>query len=79
MTLAVIGRDATRLGEVAAAARQRGAGVCIGQIDVRDRAAMSAFLLEVDATTPIDCLIASAGVTMVTPAAGDVEDLYEIG
>ncbi|HZZ62674.1 MAG TPA: SDR family NAD(P)-dependent oxidoreductase [Roseiarcus sp.] len=75
MTLALIGRDATRLGDVAAAARQRGAGVCVGQIDVRDRAAMSAFLLEIDAATPIDCLIASAGVTMVTPAAGAVEDL----
>ena len=75
MTLAVIGRDATRLGEVAAAARQRGADVRLGMLDVRDRNAMSSFLLEVDQATPIDCLIASAGVTMVTPAAGEVEDL----
>ena len=75
VTLAVIGRDAPRLGEVAAAARQRGAGVCVGQVDVRDPGAMSAFLLAFDAATPIDCLIASAGVTMVTPAAGAVEDL----
>ena len=75
MTLAVIGRDDTRLGEVAAAARQRGARVCVGQLDVRDRAIMSAFLLEIDQTTPIDCLIASAGVTMVSPPDGGVEDL----
>jgi short-subunit dehydrogenase len=75
MMLAVIGRDATRLGEVAAAARQRGAGVCVGQIDVRDPDAMSEFLLEFDAATPIDCLIVSAGVTMVTQTAGEVEDL----
>lgn len=33
------------------------------------------FLLGVDSATPIDCLIASAGVTMVTAVPGGVEDL----
>jgi len=75
VTLGLIGRDATRLEEVAAHARGKGASVSVGTIDVRDRAAMSQFLLSVDAATPIDCVIASAGVTMVTPAAGAVEDL----
>ena len=75
VALALIGRDAGRLEEVAAQARAKGAEVRLGQIDVRDRAAMSEFLLAFDAATPIDCLIASAGVTMVTPAAGAVEDL----
>ena len=73
--LALIGRDATRLAETAAAVRGQGAAVCVGQIDVRDAAAMSEFLLAFDAANPIECLIASAGVTMVTPAAGMVEDL----
>lgn len=75
VTLGLIGRDATRLEEVAARARGKGASVSVGTIDVRDRTAMSDFLLAIDAATPIDCLIASAGVTMVTPEAGAVEDL----
>src|SRR5208337_1687000 len=75
VALALIGRDANRLEEAAAKARAKGADVRVGKIDVRDRAAMSEFLLAIDAATPIDCLIASAGVTMVTPAVGAVEDL----
>jgi short-subunit dehydrogenase len=75
ITLGLIGRNATRLEEVGARARGKGASVSLGTIDVRDRIAMSDFLLAIDAATPIDCVIASAGVTMVTPAAGAVEDL----
>ena len=75
VALALIGRDEARLEGVAEQARRKGADVRLGQIDVRDRAAMSEFLLALDAATPIDCLIASAGVTLVTPAAGAVEDL----
>jgi len=75
VTLALIARNAARLEATAAQARAKGADVSLGKIDVRDRAAMSEFLLEIDAATPIDCLMASAGVTMVTPAAGAVEDL----
>jgi short-subunit dehydrogenase len=73
--LALIGRDAVRLEATASEARARGAEVRVRTIDVRDRSAMSGFLLEIDAATPIDCLIASAGVTVVTPAVGEVEDL----
>ena len=75
VALALIGRDANRLEEAAAKARAKGADVRVGKIDVRDRGAMSEFLLAIDAATPIDCLIASAGVTMVTPSVGAVEDL----
>jgi len=75
VALALIGRDEARLEGVAEHARRKGADVRLGQIDVRDRAAMSEFLLAFDAATPIDCLIAGAGVTLVTPAAGAVEDL----
>jgi short-subunit dehydrogenase len=73
--LALIARNPDRLGEAAAQAQGKGALVKVGRIDVRDRVAMSAFLLEVDAATPIDCLIASAGVSMVTPGHGEVDDL----
>jgi short-subunit dehydrogenase len=75
VALALIGRDADRLGEAATRARAKGAHVRAARIDVRDRSAMSEFLLAIDTNTPIDCLIASAGVTMVSPAAGAVEDL----
>src|SRR5208337_819397 len=75
VALALIGRDANRLEEAAAKARAKGADVRVGRIDVRDRAAMSEFLLATDAATPIDCLLACAGVTMVTPTDGAVEDL----
>src|ERR1700678_3406597 len=75
VTLALIGRDSGRLGEAAAAAQAKGAKVKTGEIDVRDRSAMREFLIAVDDATPIDLLIASAGVTMVTPAPGAVEDL----
>ncbi len=75
VALALIARDAGRLETTAAQAAAKGADVRVGKIDVRDRIAMREFLDEVDSVTPIDCLIASAGVTMVTPAAGAVEDL----
>ena len=75
VALALIGRDAARLEATAAEVRAKGAEVRLGVIDVRDCAAMSAFLLEINSATPIDCLIASAAVSMVTPAAGAVEDL----
>ena len=75
ISLGLIGRNARRLEEVANGARSQGAIVRIGELDVRNRSAMSEFLLAMDAATPIDCVIASAGVTMVTPADGTVEDL----
>lgn len=77
VTLALMGRDPNRLGETAALARAKGASVRTGEVDVRDREGMADFLLSVDAATPIECLIASAGVTMVTPRVGAVEDLAE--
>ena len=75
VSLALIGRDFARLGQVAEAARGKGAAVRIGAIDVRDRQAMHDFLIAADDADPTDGIIASAGVTMVTPYVGGVEDL----
>ena len=75
VALALIGRDLVRLEEVADAVRAKGAQAKIGQVDVRDEPAMRAFLLAVDEADPTECVIASAGVTMVTPRPGMVEDL----
>jgi short-subunit dehydrogenase len=75
VSLGLIGRNAARLEDVATRARSLGATVSVGEIDVRNRSAMDEFLLAMDAATPIDCVIACAGVSMVTPADGTVEDL----
>jgi short-subunit dehydrogenase len=61
--LILVGRDAARLDAVAALARARGATVNAAQVDVRDRAAMAAFITQADAATPIDLAIANAGIT----------------
>jgi short-subunit dehydrogenase len=63
VTLALIGRDAERLAGVAAEARLRGADIVIGQVDVRDQAAMSRWIFEHDANFPLDLVIANAGIT----------------
>ena len=63
LRLVLIGRDAGRLDATARAAREKGAVVEIGTIDVRDRAAMAAFIAAADARTPLDLAIANAGIT----------------
>ncbi|HTR15380.1 MAG TPA: SDR family NAD(P)-dependent oxidoreductase [Roseiarcus sp.] len=73
--LGLLGRDEHRLHETAERVRRKGAVAQTASIDVRDRDGMRSFLLDFDAAAPIDLLIASAGVTMVTPAPGEVEDL----
>jgi short-subunit dehydrogenase len=60
--LALTGRDAQRLENVAAAARARGASVETKVIDVVDRAGMTAWLQQLDAAHPLDLAIANAGV-----------------
>ena len=74
-TLGLLGRNRERLDETAARVREKGAVVRSAAVDVRDRDAMRSFLLDFDAAAPIDCIIASAGMTMVTPVPGGVEDL----
>ena len=76
-TLGLLGRNELRLEEAVARASERGAVVRSAALDVRDRDAMRNFLLDFDAAAPVDCIIASAGVTMVTSAAGEVEDLTQ--
>ena len=61
--LVLIGRDAARLEATASAAREKGARVQTGTIDVRDRAAMATFIAAADARASIDLAIANAGIT----------------
>lgn len=63
VTLALIGRNEERLDSTAAAARERGAKVRIGRLDVRDQDGMDRWISEQDAENPFDLVIANAGIT----------------
>ncbi|WP_034991426.1 SDR family NAD(P)-dependent oxidoreductase [Beijerinckia mobilis] len=63
LCLILIGRNAERLADTAQQAMRQGADVVVGAIDVRDRAAMSAWIAEHDKAHPIDLVIANAGIT----------------
>lgn len=60
--LALVGRNEARLAEVAAACEAKGATVTQKSLDVRDAPAVEAWLREFDAASPIDLVIANAGV-----------------
>lgn len=74
VTLGLIGRDAARLGAVAAEAEAAGAAVIQGLVDLRDPSALVGFLTGFDAEHPVDLLIANAGVLDGRRADGVVED-----
>ncbi len=63
VTLALIGRNEERLDAVAAAARERGAEIRLGRLDVRDQEAMARWISAQDAENPFDLVIANAGIT----------------
>jgi short-subunit dehydrogenase len=75
VVLGLIGRDETRLEESARACSEKGATVETGQIDVRDAAAMQAWLHQFDNAHPIDLLIANAGAASTLASAQDWEEL----
>lgn len=72
--LLLIGRDAARLAEIAGLCRSRGAEAVAGQLDVRDRPAMAAWIAAQDAQVPIDLAIACAGIVSGTSAARPLEN-----
>ncbi|NHL65475.1 SDR family NAD(P)-dependent oxidoreductase [Burkholderia ambifaria] len=75
VVVGLIGRDAARLDEVAAACQARGAAVECGRVDVCDAEAMCTWLNAFDDTHPIDLLIANAGVASTLAHADDWEEL----
>jgi short-subunit dehydrogenase len=74
VTLAITGRDAARLEAVAQSCRNKGAEVFTAILDVCDRTAMSAWLLELDRKSPVELLIANAGVIAGSVAENAIED-----
>jgi len=74
-TLGLVGRDAARLAEVAAACRARGAVVETAVLDVGDAATVGDWLLRFDSASPIDLLIANAGISAGTRPDGQPEGI----
>jgi short-subunit dehydrogenase len=71
--LGLIGRDRARLEETAERCRANGGEARTALIDVRDRAALAAWLEEFDRSFPVDIVIANAGVTTGTLPDGALE------
>lgn len=71
--LAITGRNLTRLNEVAHACEKKGATVITARIDVMEMEAMRSWLLELDATHPIDLIIANAGISSGQSSAASWE------
>ena len=74
-TLALIGRHQARLQQVAQACRDKGAVAKIGMADVRDRAAIAEWLLAFDRRSPIELLVANAGILTGSLENGSIESL----
>jgi short-subunit dehydrogenase len=72
-TLGLIGRDYRRLQTVADESTKLGAKVHAATLDVRDRAKMAQWLEEFDRSTPVDLVIANAGLMAGTPPGGEIE------
>lgn len=76
--LGLLARSAERLAEVRTECEALGATVQIGSIDVADRGAMQGWLCAFDTKTPIDLLIANAGISGGSGGVGGVEGTYRI-
>ncbi len=69
--LALSGRNAERLAEVARTAQARGATVETAAVDVVDRAALGGWIAAIDAAHPLDLVIANAGISGGTSGSDD--------
>jgi short-subunit dehydrogenase len=74
--LALTGRDETRLGQIAALCREAGARVTTASIDITDRDRMTAWVKGIDQESPVDLVIACAGISGETAAPGE-DPAYE--
>ena len=63
VTLFLSGRDERRLAAAAEACRARGAAVYASTLAVTDRAAMESWILASDARSPLDLVVANAGIS----------------
>lgn len=63
VTLGLIARDITRLEKVSELCREKGANIVTAQIDVQQKEKLGEWLRNFDRSTPVDLLIANAGIT----------------
>ena len=77
VTLILIARNTERLEAVAQACRAKGARVEVANIDVRDKVAMAEFITRMDAVTPIDLVIANAGISTGSFSGGETLEAAE--
>ncbi len=74
VTLGLLGRNSARLAEVAGFCKAQGANVETSSIDVRETEQMAKWIAEFDNSTPVDLLIANAGVSA---GAGGQQESYQ--
>lgn len=74
VVLGVSGRDGERLAATRSACEAAGATVAAAVFDVADRDAVRSFIREVDRLSPLDLVIANAGVFNVIPEDGVLDD-----
>ena len=74
INLVITGRNKERLFATAKTLEEKGAGVIARVLDVTDQKAMAAFIAEVDKKTPLDLVIANAGIGV---QSGDFKTLDE--
>jgi short-subunit dehydrogenase len=73
IVLGLVGRDTARLAETAQGCSSRGASVHVLPADVRRRDELRATILQFDFDHPVDCIIASAGISVGTSPEGEIE------
>ncbi|MGR7997374.1 SDR family NAD(P)-dependent oxidoreductase [Xanthobacter sp. ZOL 2024] len=76
--LLLLARDAARLQQVAADCTARGSEVAWHSCDVRDAAALGALLRTADAASPVDLVIANAGIEASLGPGGAPEPLAAV-
>jgi short-subunit dehydrogenase len=76
--LALTGRNTERLEACAAACRATGATVESAAIDVADAAALGAWIATIDRASPLDLVIANAGITGGLAAGNGSETLADV-
>ena len=74
ITLSLTGRDRGRLEAAADACRAEGAEVHAEVLDVLDRQSFAAWIKEVDARTPLDLVVANAGISAGTGGGGEGDE-----
>ena len=72
-SLGLLGRNSVRLQAVADECAALGASVQTRALDVCDRAKMAQWLEEFDRSTPVDLVIANAGLMAGTPPGSEIE------